>query len=175
MVTARDIARVLHGRKCGGGWVARCPSHGDREPSLSLRDADGRVLVYCHAGCAQSDVIRALRSLDLWPAAEAYTAAERREYGRRRRADERLMRAAHYFTVAARAMVEAALDTADHPDRIGLTDLLRDLRDAPLMLYADWRVHHPQLAAALVRAGRESDRRLQRRLAHYLAEGHRAA
>ena len=60
---AETIAKALGGRKAGGGWMARCPAHDDREPSLSIRDADnGKVLVRCHAGCDQRDVIAALRS-----------------------------------------------------------------------------------------------------------------
>jgi hypothetical protein len=48
------------------GW-ARCPTHDDREPSLSIRDADdGKVLVRCHAGCDQERVIATLRSRGLW-------------------------------------------------------------------------------------------------------------
>ena len=62
-----SIARALGGRKVGDGWMARCPAHDDREPSLSLRQADdGRVLVYCHAGCGQERVIAALNSRGLW-------------------------------------------------------------------------------------------------------------
>lgn len=58
---AETIAKALGGRKAGGGWMARCPAHDDREPSLSIRDADnGKVLVRCHAGCDQRDVIAAL-------------------------------------------------------------------------------------------------------------------
>ncbi len=61
------IARALGGRKAGGGWTARCPAHDDREPSLSIRDADdGKVLVRCHAGCDQERVIAALRARGLW-------------------------------------------------------------------------------------------------------------
>ena len=64
---AETIAKALGGRKAGGGWMARCPAHDDREPSLSIRDADnGKVLVRCHAGCDQRDVIAALRSRGLW-------------------------------------------------------------------------------------------------------------
>jgi hypothetical protein len=37
-------------------------------PSLSIRDADGKVLVRCHAGCEQWEVIAALRSRGLWNA-----------------------------------------------------------------------------------------------------------
>jgi hypothetical protein len=64
---AEAIAKALGGRKAGGGWMARCPAHDDREPSLSIRDADdGKVLVRCHAGCDQEWVIAALRSRRLW-------------------------------------------------------------------------------------------------------------
>jgi putative DNA primase/helicase len=35
-------------------------------PSLSISDADGKVLVRCHAGCDQERVIAALRSRGLW-------------------------------------------------------------------------------------------------------------
>jgi putative DNA primase/helicase len=64
---AETIAKALGGRKAGGTWMARCPAHDDREPSLSIRDADhGKVLVRCHAGCDQGRVITALRSRGLW-------------------------------------------------------------------------------------------------------------
>jgi putative DNA primase/helicase len=64
---AEIIARALGGRKAGGGWMARCPTHDDREPSLAIRYAhNGKVLVCCHAGCEQGRVIAALRWRGLW-------------------------------------------------------------------------------------------------------------
>jgi putative DNA primase/helicase len=67
-MNAAKIAHALRGgRKSGTGWVACCPAHEDRNPSLSLRDsADGQVLVHCHAGCTQAAVIAALKGLGLW-------------------------------------------------------------------------------------------------------------
>jgi putative DNA primase/helicase len=66
-MTADILAKALGGRKVGGGWMARCPAHDDREPSLSIIDSKGvKVLVRCHAGCDQADVIAALRSLGIW-------------------------------------------------------------------------------------------------------------
>ena len=65
-MTAEAIAKALGGRKAGGGWTARCPAHDDRNPSLSIRDVDGKVLVRCHAGCEQTQVIAALRGRGLW-------------------------------------------------------------------------------------------------------------
>lgn len=50
--------------------VARCPAHDDRSPSLSVREgADGRALIWCHAGCDTEAVIAALglRWSDLFP------------------------------------------------------------------------------------------------------------
>ena len=64
---AESIAKALGGRKAGGSWMVRCPAHDDRTPSLSICDAsNGKVLVRCHAGCGQEQVITALRSHGLW-------------------------------------------------------------------------------------------------------------
>lgn len=44
-----------------GKWLARCPAHQDRSPSLSLRELpDGRVLLHCFAGCETGDVLAAV-------------------------------------------------------------------------------------------------------------------
>ena len=70
-MTAASIAARLHGRKSGSGWIAKCPAHDDRDPSLSLRDVQGKVLVHCHAGCDQNAVVAALKSRRLWPAPDS--------------------------------------------------------------------------------------------------------
>lgn len=65
-----DVERVLRGlkgvRKVGHWqWLARCPCHDDRSPSLSLRQTGvDRLVARCHAGCRQEDVFRALCMLD---------------------------------------------------------------------------------------------------------------
>lgn len=63
---ARTIIAALGGRN----GMARCPAHRDRDPSLSVRERDGRLLVHCHAGCDQRAVIAALRERGLWPERE---------------------------------------------------------------------------------------------------------
>jgi hypothetical protein len=61
---AADMVKALSGRN----GLARCPSHDDRTPSLSVSDGtNGRILVKCHAGCGQGAVIDALRRLHIWP------------------------------------------------------------------------------------------------------------
>lgn len=58
-------------RETGAGrWVARCPAHDDRHPSLSVREtADGTVLLKCWTGCGAADVVAAvgLELRDLFP------------------------------------------------------------------------------------------------------------
>ncbi len=47
------------------GWIARCPSHDDRRPSLSVAEGDdGRILINCFAGCTTDVVLESL-GLDL--------------------------------------------------------------------------------------------------------------
>lgn len=42
-------------------WVACCPAHPDKHPSLYLAQGkDGRVLIDCKAGCDPHDVVRAI-------------------------------------------------------------------------------------------------------------------
>ena len=66
-MSAEGIANVLGARKVGAGWLARCPAHDDQNPSLSIKEGEGgRALVYCHAGCDQERVIRALKLRGLW-------------------------------------------------------------------------------------------------------------
>ena len=44
-----------------GTWVARCPAHDDRSPSLSIATGDnGKVLLHCFAGCGAADVVEAI-------------------------------------------------------------------------------------------------------------------
>jgi len=57
-------------RRSGKGYLARCPAHGDRRPSLTIGEgADGRVLLNCFAGCRPENVVAALglSMKDLFP------------------------------------------------------------------------------------------------------------
>lgn len=42
-------------------WIARCPAHEDKSPSLSVRaEPDGRILMKCFAGCEVASILGAL-------------------------------------------------------------------------------------------------------------------
>ena len=43
-----------------GQFLARCPSHEDKSPSLSIKDESDRVLVHCFAGCEALDVVESI-------------------------------------------------------------------------------------------------------------------
>ena len=51
-------------------WIARCPAHPDKSPSLSVRALpDGSVLLHCFTGCSVDAVVAAisLELSDLFP------------------------------------------------------------------------------------------------------------
>lgn len=52
-----------------GRWVAKCPAHPDKSPSLSVCDRDGIILLHCFALCETADVLAAvgLSFSDLYP------------------------------------------------------------------------------------------------------------
>jgi DNA primase len=43
-----------------GKWMACCPAHQDKSPSLAVTEADDRVLVHCFSGCDTQDVTAAI-------------------------------------------------------------------------------------------------------------------
>lgn len=62
MVQIDDILNRLEGvSTCGSGWRALCPAHPDKRPSLSIATGkDGRILMYCHAGCRLEHILGAI-------------------------------------------------------------------------------------------------------------------
>lgn len=42
------------------GYRALCPLHEDHNRSLSIDEVDGKLLVYCHAGCPTGDVLKVI-------------------------------------------------------------------------------------------------------------------
>jgi len=74
-MTVDEVVALLerhgcHPRRAGAGWVARCPAHDDRKPSLSVSEGrDGQILVHCFSGCTLESILAALglRWSDLFP------------------------------------------------------------------------------------------------------------
>jgi hypothetical protein len=54
------LDRLSGERRNGSGWMARCPAHEDRSPSLSIRKENGKILLHCFGGCSIEAVCAAL-------------------------------------------------------------------------------------------------------------------
>lgn len=60
-MTAAEFLQQLDGvRRTSRGWVARCPAHDDRSPSLSIAEGDRGLLMKCWAGCTVKEICAAL-------------------------------------------------------------------------------------------------------------------
>ena len=86
-MSADKLLPLLHNVKPTGPgrWVARCPAHQDKNPSLAIRELeDGRVLLHDFSGCSTSDVLAALGLTleDLFPERQtaSSSAKERRPF-----------------------------------------------------------------------------------------------
>ncbi len=69
-MTVVELLERLQGvRKTDHGWTAKCPSHNDNSPSLSVTEKDGKILLHCFAGCGAHEIVTAvgLELSDLFP------------------------------------------------------------------------------------------------------------
>jgi hypothetical protein len=62
------ISRLDGTRRSGRGWLAKCPAHPDKNPSLSIHNGERGLLVKCWAGCTLQEICSALdiREADLF-------------------------------------------------------------------------------------------------------------
>lgn len=121
------LSRLERVRKCGGGWIARCPAHDDKSASLSVADKDGRVLIHCFAGCSPHDVLTSagLNMQDLFERHDfaTMTRAERASIREMKRIPE--WRAAMNMTIQEIGVVCAALAMAKQSGRMTMIDAQR--------------------------------------------------
>ena len=60
-MTLQELLDKLDGvKKVGNSYMAYCPAHDDRHQSLSVKEVDGRLLLYCFAGCSLENILDAL-------------------------------------------------------------------------------------------------------------------
>ena len=88
MTADRLLSRLEAVRGSAPRWRARCPAHGSRTLSLSIRECDdGTVLLRCFAGCDARAVLESvgLRLVDLFPRRDPQT---RRKFLNERRRRE---------------------------------------------------------------------------------------
>jgi hypothetical protein len=112
-----------------GRFVAICPAHDDKNPSLVVTEKDGKPLFHCFAGCPPAEVLAAvgLTFADLYPERPTYTKGRRAAQFNPYDVLKCLTREAGIVTLAA-AQVSTGhpLTTAD-AERVRLAhDRLRD-------------------------------------------------
>lgn len=136
MIAADKVVPLLDGVKPIGRseWVARCPAHDDKHPSLAVRQTDdGRLLLHCFAGCAAHDVMAAigLHVGDLFDAPLAQSISRMRHPFHPASVLKAIATEATIVFVAGRDAMDGRLVQADR-DRMGLA--LGRIRTA--LLYA---------------------------------------
>lgn len=128
------LERLAAVRNVGPGrWIARCPAHEDRHPSLSIKETDdGTILLKCWAGCSAAEVVAAvgLTLRDLFPHApvDSHHRRPARKVWTALDALRCLAREALVVQIAAED--QAAGKTLDPDDRQRLARAAARLRDA---------------------------------------------
>lgn len=55
------LERIGHpARPSGAEYIARCPAHDDRKPSLAVGEKSGKAVLFCHARCHNGDILKHL-------------------------------------------------------------------------------------------------------------------
>jgi hypothetical protein len=81
----RHIADLLRGKKRGESYRCHCPAHDDKRASLSLGlGSDGRILLYCHAGCEFESIANELERMEVFRVALAPSPSHERDDSARR-------------------------------------------------------------------------------------------
>ena len=62
IASAEELSNALGGRKKSPGqFMALCPAHDDHNPSLSIREDNKKILLYCFAGCGYKEIVGELK------------------------------------------------------------------------------------------------------------------
>lgn len=137
------LTRLDGVRQAARGWVARCPAHDDRSPSLALDvGADGEtVLLHCFAGCSASEVLASvgLSLADLFARPAEPIGVRRHE--RQRIAVEAGWRAALSTVIKESTIIEVAAGDLKQGVQLSEEDRTR-LATAAAKIHAAWEVLH---------------------------------
>ncbi len=54
------VDRLEKVKKNSNGWLARCPSHEDRAPSLAVHLSENKIVLHCFVGCSAEKIVNAM-------------------------------------------------------------------------------------------------------------------
>lgn len=164
-----------------------CPIHGGTDSNFAVDVETGLWICFSQCGNRGGDILtleQALTGADFRSALAAVYAIvgrpvpERTSFTREelqareedQRQAQRDLSEAGYFADVAAMFAEQVLEELDpfDPERAAYTSLIRRLRSDPVAVYCAWRRRNPVGTAALVEAGRQHQRRIQRLLLGYV-------
>lgn len=125
-------------RRAGRDWIALCPAHDDRSPSLAIASGDADVvLLHCFAGCAASDVMHSigLTLADLFPRPRGVGGSQ----NRKRISAEARFRAAISTVLREATIIEVAASDLAKPTSLSEEDRQR-LIEAVERIHQAWEV-----------------------------------
>ena len=69
------LSRLTKVKGRAGNYIACCPAHEDRNPSLAVKEQDGKIILHCFAGCSVENIIGAvgMEMTDLFPPSDKPT------------------------------------------------------------------------------------------------------
>ena len=97
-----------------GKWMASCPCHEDRTPSLAIKDDNGTILLHCFSQeCAPADICAAvgIAVSDLFPLSENYDASQPKPKKQTGFEPDQVLFAVVMEIVAAQLIVDEVLKT----------------------------------------------------------------
>jgi len=60
MMIDQILERLHKVHKNGSGYMACCPAHEDKNPSLRVTERDDKILIKCFSGCETRDIVSAI-------------------------------------------------------------------------------------------------------------------
>ena len=107
MNTQDVLSRLEHVTGRNGKWMALCPAHKDRSPSLAINETDDRLLLHCFAGC-ETKYVAAAVGLDMSDLFHQKLTSIRLTEGKRKRYEEVLQ---------SERILVAVIDSAEKNER----------------------------------------------------------
>lgn len=108
-------------RKGDGKWLACCPAHNDKNPSLGIKQTDdGKILLHCFAGCEVESVVSALglTLADLMPDKPTYKKGSKPPKFNKYELFDRLAYEAIILSLAIRQLINNKPLSLDDQERV---------------------------------------------------------
>ena len=124
--TNQILSKLEKVRPSGKGkWLACCPAHPDKSPSLAIKETDdGKILMHCFSGCHVSDVLAAvgLELSDLMPDDPTYKKGSKPPAFNKYELFDRLVFETTILSLAVRQLLNGKTLDAKDQDRVVLAE-----------------------------------------------------